>query len=57
MIALKMYSVDRIDDHQLNRDEKKHDALWDTAEVLSDFSSPWNSEAVKTIEFRSLWDS
>lgn len=31
--------------------------IWEKANVLTDFVSPWDGELVKRIEFKSLWDS
>ncbi len=53
----KKYAVKRVDTGLLKIEEEERNILWNTANELVDFSSPWNSEKVKKISFRALWDT
>ncbi|MEY3499852.1 MAG: hypothetical protein RL308_1521 [Bacteroidota bacterium] len=52
---LKKYFVKYIDDKQLKISGKGKDSLWDKANILLDFCSPWDSDEIKKIEFKALW--
>lgn len=54
---MKIYKVNKIDADQLIVNGKVNHPLWDKANVLKDFVSPWNVEAVNPIEFRALYDT
>lgn len=53
---LKKYKVLKVENNQLTITGKAKDTLWDKADVLIDFVSPWDNEIPKRMEFRSLWD-
>lgn len=53
---MKTYNVNVIDANHMEINGKVSHPLWEKAEVLKDFSSPWNSEEVESIEFRALHD-
>lgn len=52
---LKIYTVKQIEQNQLEITGKGFDSLWDEANVLVDFCSPWDNEKIKEIEFKALW--
>ncbi|TDP01474.1 sugar-binding protein [Flavobacterium sp. 245] len=53
---MKEYQVVLIDQN-LKKDSRILDvSVWENANCLTDFSSPWNSDSISKIEFRSLWD-
>lgn len=54
---LKTYHVTRIDENEFHINGKADHFLWDRAESLTDFCSPWDSTKIKTIEFKALWDN
>lgn len=51
-----MYLVNKIFRNKLIVNGKGDHILWEQANIISRFYSPWNSENIKPIEFRSLWD-
>ena len=55
---MKTFEVVRIEKRQLVVTGKGKHPLWDKANTLSDFCSPWNRdiEKIKTLEFKALWD-
>lgn len=54
---MKKYEVNSIADNQLIVSGKGDSYLWNKANVLNDFCSPWDSEKPAKIEFKALWDS
>ncbi|MHB1146702.1 MAG: carbohydrate-binding family 9-like protein [Lutibacter sp.] len=54
---MKNYNVNCIEGDTLILTGKGDDPLWQKAELLTDFVSPWNSEKIEKIEFKALWDS
>ena len=52
---LKIYTVKQIKQNQLEITGKGFDSLWDEANVLVDFCSPWDNGKIKEIEFKALW--
>ncbi len=54
--VLKKYTVKQIEHKQLTITGKGDHALWNKADKLLDFSSPWDSEKMKSIEFKALCD-
>lgn len=52
---LKIYTVKQIEQNQLEITGKGSDSLWDKANVLLDFCSPWDGDKIKEIEFKALW--
>lgn len=50
------YKVKFIKNKTLVISGKGDSPLWDNAEILDQFVSPWNSENIPEIKFRSLWD-
>jgi hypothetical protein len=53
---MKQYKVGRIEKNQLQISGKGEDCLWEKAQVLNDFCSPWDAEKPAEIQFRALWD-
>lgn len=54
--VLKKYAVKQIEHKQLKITGKGDHSLWNKANKLFDFSSPWDSEKIKPIEFKALCD-
>lgn len=52
----KCYAVKHIGKEELKITGKGNDMLWKSANSLTDFNSPWDSESIKQIEFKSLWN-
>ncbi|PKQ44404.1 sugar-binding protein [Confluentibacter flavum] len=52
-----IYIIKRIGKGLLNIKEEGLSVIWETAHELVDFTSPWNSQKVDKIVFRSLWDT
>jgi hypothetical protein len=53
---MKTYKVNRIKNNKLIISGKGEHPLWNKAEILTDFVSPWDTYEVKKIEFKSLSD-
>ena len=53
---MKIYKVNSIKGNRLIISGKSDDPLWERAEVLDDFLSPWSEDPIGTIEFRALHD-
>lgn len=53
---MKNYTVNRIEENILQINGLADNPLWQQAEVLTDFSSPWDNSQPEKIEFRALWD-
>ncbi|MBS7256078.1 sugar-binding protein [Flavobacterium branchiicola] len=53
---MKEYQVVLIDKNGINEDEILDSSLWENANCLADFSSPWKNDPISKIEFRALWD-
>lgn len=54
---MKNYNVNCIEMESLILTGKGDDPLWQKAELLTDFVSPWDNEKIEKIEFKALWDS
>lgn len=54
---MKNYNVNCIERDTLILTGKGDDPLWQKAELLTDFVSPWDNEKIKKIEFKALWDA
>lgn len=54
--GIKNYEVKSIAANQLIVSGKGDSDLWETAIILDDFCSPWDSKAVSRIKFKALWD-
>ena len=54
--GLKSYSVNLISNKQLVITGKGDNVLWEKANVLSNFKSPWDSKKINKIEFKALWN-
>lgn len=54
---MKTYKVKKIDDNHMAISGKADHPLWDKAEVLTDFSSPWHIEGIEEIQFRAVHDN
>ncbi|WP_165748703.1 sugar-binding protein [Cellulophaga sp. Z1A5H] len=52
-----MYEVHQIEDQNRSVLERSLDVLWDKADKIVDFISPWDSEKIEKIEFQALWDT
>lgn len=52
----KCYLVKALGANELILTGRGSDKQWEQANVLSDFTSPWDSEEIKKIEFRALWN-
>ena len=55
--SLKIYTVKQIEHKKLEINGKGSHSLWNKADKLLDFCSPWDSEKIKPIEFKALCDS
>ena len=53
----KYYHVKRINERELKITGKAENSVWDKANVLDDFNSPWDTKKVKNITFKALWDT
>jgi hypothetical protein len=53
---MKEYQVVLIDKNVANDVEILNSSLWENANCLTDFSSPWKNDPISKIEFRALWD-
>jgi hypothetical protein len=53
---MKNYTVNLIKKNALILKGTGDDSLWNTAEVLDDFISPWDNKAFDKTEFKALWD-
>jgi len=52
---MKTYKVQHIASQNILLSGKGTDVLWNKANELTDFSSPWDKEPVKEIAFKALW--
>ena len=55
--ASKCYVVKHLGNKEFKITGKGTDELWESADNLTDFNSPWDSKKIKKIEFKALWDS
>ena len=53
---LNRYKVNKVSRRLLKITGKGGCPIWENANVIKDFCSPWDSENIKKIEFKSLWD-
>ena len=54
---MKEFNVIRIEKGGLSVSGSGNHKLWEKADMISDFISPWCDEEKAPIEFRSLWDT
>jgi len=54
---MKNYNVNCIEMDTLTITGNGGNSLWNKAEVLTDFISPWDNKKKNKIEFRALWDT
>jgi hypothetical protein len=54
---MKKYNVNCIKKDTLKIKGNGNHSLWEKAEVLTDFISPWDNKKLDKIEFRALWDT
>lgn len=54
---VKIYSVKAISEKGIIISGKGNHSVWGTANNLTDFSAPWNSEPIKKTEFKALHNS
>lgn len=54
---MKNYNVNCIEKDTLILTGKGDDSLWQKAELLTDFVSPWDIKKPKKIEFKAMWDT
>ena len=53
----KSYKVNHLKNDELIITGKGLVQAWQKANIVTDFTSPWNSEKVRKIEFKALWDA
>ena len=53
---MKEYEVNLIKEKQLTISGKGDYIVWDSAQILTDFCSPWSNEKGTEITFKALWD-
>mgnify|MGYP000901151548 FL=1 len=53
---MKNYNVNRIEKNTLQINGLGNNPLWDKAEIINDFISPWDATKLGKIELRALWD-
>ena len=53
---MKTYKIKKVDSNHMKINGKSDHPLWDKAEVLRDFLSPWHIEDIEDIEFRAIYD-
>lgn len=53
---MKNYNVNRIEKNTLQINGLGNNPLWDKAEIINDFISPWDASEQGKIELRALWD-
>lgn len=54
---MKTYKVNKIEKGKLTITGKANSAQWKKAEILKDFSSPWDDQFPVNMVFKSLWDT
>lgn len=54
--GMKKYEVHLIEKSQLEITGTGDNSLWDQAAVLTDFTSPWDTNLPSKMEFKALWD-
>lgn len=54
--GMKKYKVHLIEKSQLEITGKGDNSLWNQAEILTDFTSPWSANLPSKMEFKALWD-
>lgn len=52
---MQTYFVKSIETSELILDGRLSDSLWDKANIITEFKSPWDNEQIARIEFRSLY--
>jgi hypothetical protein len=53
---IKEYEVNLIKNKQLTISGKGDDIVWESAQILTDFYSPWSNKKKSKIIFKALWD-
>jgi len=53
---MKNYTVNRIEKNTLQINGLGYNPIWDKAEIITDFVSPWDTSEQGKIELRALWD-
>lgn len=54
---MKNYNVNCIEKNSLILTGKGDSLLWNKADILTDFISPWDGKKIEKIEFKALWDA
>ena len=54
---MKTYKVNSIQKKEIILSGKGNHSIWDDANSLTDFSSPWDKEPIKKIEFKAVHNS
>ena len=54
---IKIYNVNKIEDNLLIINGKANDSNWEKANLLTDFSYPWNKGTPPKTAFKALWNS
>ena len=57
LFRMKNYNVNRIEKNILQINGLGDNPFWNQAEVLTDFTSPWDDAVPEKIELRALWDT
>ena len=53
---MKNYEVQLVEANLLEVTGKGDNPLWQSAVILTDFTSPWDEEIPRKIEFKAVWD-
>tara|TARA_R110002051_G_scaffold87713_4_gene154501 strand:- start:54626 stop:55279 length:654 start_codon:yes stop_codon:yes gene_type:complete len=56
-VEKKSYKVNHIKNDELAINGKGIGEAWEKANIVSNFISPWDSEEIRKIEFKALWDA
>ncbi|CAB5551560.1 sugar-binding protein [Providencia hangzhouensis] len=54
-VAAKEYQINHTDQLKSLNDANKSTEVWEKAEVLTDFTYPWEKEVAPKTDFRALW--
>ncbi|MEX6398835.1 sugar-binding protein [Providencia hangzhouensis] len=54
-VAAKEYQINHTDQLKSLNDATKSTEVWEKAEVLTDFTYPWEKEVAPKTDFRALW--
>ncbi|QTE22217.1 carbohydrate-binding family 9-like protein [Polaribacter cellanae] len=54
---MKIYKVHKVENKEVILSGKGNHSIWEKANSLTDFSSPWQEELIKKIEFKAVHNS